>query len=184
MLGFKFSNDPTPALQIEHLVKKANKRFFLLLRHKRAGLPCDRLRDIYSSVIRSCIEYSSPAYHSLLNQSQINLLEKVQKRCLRAIYGYEKDYQTLLALSGLSSLEDRRINQFQKFANKTLKNPKYAHWFPPNNNIRSGRHTLKYLEEKCVGNRLYKSPLFAMRRYINRSEDESGTDLTGLFTQP
>ena len=179
-----FSKDPTVALQLEHICKKANKRFFLLLRHKRAGLSNDRLRDVYSSVIRSCIEYSSPVYHSQLTQYQINMLEKIQKRCLRAIYGYDKDYETLLQISGLSTLEDRRVVQFQKFATKTLKNKKYAHWFPPNNNLRVGRHTNKFLEEKSNGHRLYKSPLFAMRRYLNRSENHQEVDLTGLFNAP
>ena len=181
MLGFKFSREPTVSLQLDYLIKKANKRFFLLLRHKRAGLPSNRLRDVYSSVICSCLEYSSPVYHSQLNQGQINMLEKMQKRCLRAFYGYHLDYQDLLQISGLSSMEDRRRVRFQKFAENTIKNPKYKHWFPLNTNTRSGRFTHKYLEEQSTGNRLYKSPLFAMRHYLNKNEDKLATDLTGLF---
>ena len=184
MLGFKFSKDPNVSHQLDYLFKKANKRFFILLRHKKAGLPNNRLRDVYSSIIRSCLEYSSPVYHSQLNQGHINLLERMQKRCLRAIYGYEYDYQTLLQMSGLRSLEDRRRTRFEKFTKNTLKNPKYSHWFPPNNNTRSGRHTHKYLEERSNGNRLYNSPIFAMRRFLNQTEDRLATDLTGLFNSP
>ena len=127
MLGFKFSSEPTVSLQLERIARKANKRFFLLLRHKKAGLPMDRLKDLYTSVIRSCLEYSSPVYHSQLNQHQIDMLEGIQKRCLRAIYGYNNEYQTLLIKSGLTTLEDRHIKLFAIFANKTVKNPKYSH---------------------------------------------------------
>ena len=78
-------------------------------------------------------------------------------------------------------MEDRRIVRFRNFAQTTLKNPKYAHWFPANNNLRTGRYTKVYLEEKAVGDRLYKSPLFALRRCINQTEDKLDTDLTGIF---
>ena len=136
------------------------------------------------SVIRSCLEYSSPVYHSQLNQHQKNQLEKVQKRSLRLIYGYDKTYEDLLRESGLNKLEDRRTLQFNRFAEKAIKNQKYNHWFPPNNNLRSGRHTHRYLEETSLGNRLYKSPIYAMRRYLNKTEDKLSTDLTGLFNTP
>ena len=184
MLGFSFSTKPNVGLQVENIIKKANKRFFVLLRYKRAGLPTSRLKDVYTSVMRSCLEYCSPVYHPQLAQYQIDLLEKIQKRCLRMIYGYDKEYQELLNISGLSSLEERRTSQFGKFANSTVKNPKYHHWFPPNNSLRKGRHTLKYLEETSKGNRLYKSPLFAMRRYLNQSEDYIDVDLAELFHIP
>ena len=111
-------------------------------------------------------------YHSQLNQHQKNQLEKVQKRSLRLIYGYDKSYEDLLRESGLKKLEDRRTLQFNRFAENTLKNQKYNHWFPPNNNLRYGRHTHRYLEETSSGNRLYKSPIYAMRKYLNKTEDK------------
>ena len=143
-----FLADPKVNLQIEKLIQKANKRFFLLLRYNRAGLPQNRLKDVYSSVMRSCLEYSVPVYHSQLNQSQTNMLEKVQKRCLKLIYGYDESYEELLKQSGLKSLEDRRIIiQFGKFVNNTVKKSKITALVPPNSSTRMGRHTNKYLEE-------------------------------------
>ena len=47
ILGFKISPEPNVKLQIDSIIKKANKPYFLLLRHKRAGHPTTRLRDIY-----------------------------------------------------------------------------------------------------------------------------------------
>ena len=130
--------------------------------------------------MRSCLEYSSPVYHPQLNQYQKNQLEKVQKRSLRLIYGYDKTYEELLRESGITSLEDRCTLQYNKFTENAQKTPKYKHWFPPNNNLRSGWHTNKYLEETSLGNRLYKSPIYAMRRYLNRTEDTLSTDLVWI----
>ena len=88
--------------------------------------------------------------------------EKIKKRALPTIYGYDLTYQQLLEISGLPRLEERREKAFARFAEKTSKNPKYSpSWFPLRNNNRTTRSNNPYLEEIAVGNRLYKSPLFA-----------------------
>ena len=78
---------------------------------------------------RSILEYSSNVYHSQLNTGQSNELEKIQKRCLRVIYGYNLTYDELLAKAQLNTLKERRVAAFEKFARKAVKNPKYNHWF-------------------------------------------------------
>ena len=87
-------------------------------------------------------------------------------------------------MSNLKSLKSRREESFAKFANKTLTNPKYLHWFPLKNSRRLTRGTQKYKEEQAVGNRLYNSPIFAMRRLLNGNESPDNVDLTGLFNAP
>ena len=125
-------------------------------------------------------------YHTQLNKGQSNLLERVQKRCLRVIYGYSKSYAELLLLSGLEMLSYRRQKKFEKFATKTSENIKYSSWFPPHNTGRTTRNKKTYLEETALTSRLYKSPLFAMRRYLNtKTPDEPDPeDLTGINNAP
>ena len=95
------------------------------------------------------------------------------------------EYEELLGASNLSRLEQRRVIAFQKFTNKTVKNTKYANWFPKREIIKETRNTSIYLEELAVGDRLYNSPLFAMRRYLNNTESHRQTsDLTGIFNTP
>ena len=130
------------------------------LRYKRVGIKKDKLRDVFTSIMRSVLEFSSVVYHSLLSKFQSNLLDKVQKKTLRMIYGYEKSYKELLELleeSGLQSLADRRVEAVSKFAHKTIKNPKYsARWFPQRQATeRSLRSAGALLEEFANGNRLY-----------------------------
>ena len=96
MLGYMFSEQPTVQKQIEYLVRKANKKFYVLIHYKKAGINKDRLKDIYTSLIRIRI---SNVYHPQLNKGNANLLEKVQRKALKAIYGYDKDYTCLLYTS-------------------------------------------------------------------------------------
>ena len=51
MLGFIFSNKPTVQAQLDYLIRKANKIYFVLLHYKRAGVNKERLKDIYLSLI-------------------------------------------------------------------------------------------------------------------------------------
>ena len=184
MLGFTFDSTPSVQPQLDYLMRKANKRYYLLLHYKRSGLTSEKLKEIYCEITRSTLEYSSVVYHSQLNTGQSNELECIQKGCLRAIYGYDFNYEELLALSGLNTLKDRRIRAFQKFAKNTLQNTKYSHWIPPRLQSRTTRSTATLREEKAVGNRLYNSPIFAMQHFLNDTETPDIPDLSGLFNNP
>ena len=134
--------------------------------------------------MRSVLEYSSPVYHSQLNGKLNNLLEKVQKQALKIIFGYQKTYEELLEEAGMEKLEVRRQKAFGKFAEKSLQNEKYSsRWFPKRELVRLNRHTSPYLEEKAQGSRLYNSPLFAMRRFLNGTRSVEEIDLSGLFVE-
>ena len=186
MLGFIFSKSPSVQPQIDHLIRKANKRYFLLLHYKRAGILNDRLKEVYCAMTRSLLEYSANVFHSQLNISQSKQLENIQKRCLKAIYGYDLKYSELLRISGLNTLQDRRIESFRKFTIKTSKNPKYSHWFPKREVQRPTRLYEPYQEETAVGStsRLHNSPIFAMRRIMNDSDNTPPENLAEFFHIP
>ena len=116
----------------------------------------------------------------------MNRLENVQNRCLRNIYGYSLSYDELLEISGLETIEERRKKALHKFAHKAVNNPQFENWFPLNQN-RTGRHGKKYVKMLAKGNRLYRSPLYAMRRILNetpmhdRHSNLNVMDLSHLF---
>ena len=90
-------------------------------------------------------------------------------------------------MSGLETLEKRREKALLKFAQKASSNPQFMDWFPRNNN-RSSQRTGKEFEEKFArSDRLYNSPLFAMRRALNntptsdRTSNPNFEDLSHLF---
>ena len=186
MLGFYFSEKPTVHLQVEKLLRRANKRIYLLLTYKKNGVPKGKLKTIYTSNIRSVLEYTCNTYHSQLNRGQINLIERAQKRCLKIIYGYTKSYVELLNESGLETMEARRVRLFEKFTKKTADNPKYNAWFPQKDCIRDTRKPRPYVEERATSQRLYRSPIYAMRRLLNDEPavEIDPSDLTGLYNAP
>ena len=102
-------------------------------------------------------------------------------------YGYGLEYDKLLEISGLETLERRREKAVLKFAQKACMNPQFMDWFPRNTN-RSSQKTGKEFEERFArSDRLYNSPLFAMRRALNntnkteRNCNPNHVDLSHLF---
>ena len=102
------------------------------------------------------------------------------------IYGYNYSYDELLLKSSLMKMEDRRIELFKKFTIKTSENERYSSWFPFKENLRETRKLRPYLEQKAKSERLYRSPLFAMRRLLNDKDPVKidPKDLTGTFNKP
>ena len=80
-------------------------------RVKRWGVPPYDLLRIYSSLIRSVLEYCCPVWHSSL---PVHLsTEKVQKRALRIIYPV-LGYPEALLTSGFTELRTRRDHLWLK----------------------------------------------------------------------
>ena len=106
------------------------------------------------------------------------------------MYSYEKSYGTLLQESGLESLKERREKQFRKFAEKASENPVYQHLFPKNLPSLNTRNPRLFQEKFARTDRLYKSPLYAMRRLLNKTPDSDRfnspnlIDLSHVFNDP
>ena len=108
-------------LHINEIVGKASKRLHILRVLKRGGAPpCDLLR-VYSSLIRSILEYCCPVWHSSLPVHLSDKIEKVQKRALRIIYPVLR-YPEALLTSGFTELHTRRDHLCSKIF-ETIKRP-------------------------------------------------------------
>ena len=126
----------------------------------------EELVEVYKMNIRAVIEYCAVVYHSLLTGEQSALLERLQYRALKCIYGINQSYRALLGESGLEDLKTRRQTALEKFAKKAQAG-KFGHWFPKRNLVRPLRDQKEYLEETARCDRLKNSPIFAMRRVLN-----------------
>ena len=126
----------------------------------------------------------------MMAQYEKNRLERIQKNCLRSIYGFDKTYEELLSESGLRTLEERRKNALERFAVKAAANKQFTNWFPVNDNRFSQRSSCLYKEYHAKSDRLYRSPLYALRRILNSKEkntrvtSENFLDLSNLFNEP
>ena len=85
-LGGMLSTDLSWGPHVDYLYGKCAPRLYLLTLLKRAGVaPSDTLR-IYTSMIRSALEYGCAIWHTSLTEGQYDKLEYIQKRALRTIF--------------------------------------------------------------------------------------------------
>ena len=104
----------------------------------------------------------------MLNDEQDQIIERLQARALKNIYGYKDSYAIMRQKAGVTTHRARRIELCDKFARKALGNPRFD-WFPPRT-ARSGRRGDAYKESQARTDRLYYSPIFYYRRRLNGKE--------------
>ena len=133
LLGTIISDDLSWHENTEYLVKKANARLVLLRKAKEYTHDIKDLKCIYSSYVRSILEYGSNVWHSSLTEENRTDLERVKKNAFRIILGKQyEDYESSLLKLNYDSLEKRREILSEKFALNCLKNPKTKMHFPKN----------------------------------------------------
>jgi hypothetical protein len=107
-------------------------------------------------------------WHSSITQEEVIELERVQKVALRVILSSEyENYGNALTLSGLSTLEQRRITLCKKFAISCTKSHKTSDMFPLNPSSADTRHHGKYLVQQATTSRLKDSAIPYMQRLLN-----------------
>ena len=107
LLGVLFSNDLTWEEHTQYICGKSAKRLYFLRLLKRAGVLQSEITAVYSSIVRSVLEYACELWHPGLTKEQSMKIERIQKRALRIIYP-DLDYSDALVESKLQSLETRR----------------------------------------------------------------------------
>ena len=70
-------------------------------------------------------------WHRMLNPTQANENENLQRSALKIIFGHHNSYRQLIALSGLEFLTHRRMRLVDNFIRKAEKNEHFSNdWFP------------------------------------------------------
>ena len=169
ILGFTFGRSPGPEEHVKKIEEKFRAKIWSIRFLKKAKLPLSDITDLYCTVFRPSIDYCVPTYHSMLTNEQSDRLERLQSRALKSIYGWNKSYETVLELSGLDTLKERREKLVDSFAQKTSRNPRYNDtWFPKlEQTEHDTRNKLTYREEYARTERYKNSPVFYMRRRLN-----------------
>ena len=92
LLGITIQKDLKWDSHIADLVKRANRKLYMLRLLKRHHLPIPDMIAIFHGYIRPILEYGVPVWSGAINKEQIATLERIQKRALRIIFG--RDYTT------------------------------------------------------------------------------------------
>ena len=106
LLGVHLSDSLTWNVHVTHVVKIGSKRLYAIHALKKYRLSDGQLILVYCSIIRSVLEYASPAWADL-TQFLSDQIESIQKRALKIIFPslYSED---ALKKSGLIMLRQRR----------------------------------------------------------------------------
>ena len=174
ILGVHFSNKPDMAAQVESVCRKFRARIWSLRHLHHRGFSEADLVKVYKSTILPCHDYCSSVYHSSLTLSQTIVLERLQAKALKAIYGFDPSYRELMEKAGLTTLRARREAREASFARKCASSLRFSHWFPIKQSVRDTRGSMMYEEKFARTHRCYNSPIYSMRRKLNRNTVEEG----------
>jgi len=155
LLGVIMSNDLRWEGHIQYVIAKASKRIYFLRLLLRAGVHADDIVGVYTSIVRSVLEYASELWHTGLTRTQCDALERVQRRVLRLVLP-ELSYMKALATTGLQTLQERRDAACRKLFKEIqeIKHP-LRHLLPPGGTtVRSLRSKRQFPLPKCKTNRL------------------------------
>ena len=106
-LGIHIHNSCKPSTQVSSATKKANGILGQIFRGF-SYRDSKTFLGLYVQYVRPHLEYAVQAWSPWL-MSEIDMVEAVQKRAIRAISGLKGSYEEKLRSLGLTSLADRRI---------------------------------------------------------------------------
>ena len=159
LLGINVSNSLTWQEHVNSMVAKGSKALYMLYVMRRFNPPQEHLLKVYLTYIRPLLEYCAPVIHAGLTAKQAQQIERVQKRALHIIAGYDLTYQDLLQQFGIDNLADRRQQMCLRLGKQILKNSNHRNMLPPTRQSISGRRTrnMNTLQPFCCSIRLRRS---------------------------
>jgi hypothetical protein len=155
-LGVILNNKLTWHDHVEYMVKKTSKRLYLLVLLKRSGLSNEDIAQVYTSTIRSVLEYAAELWHPGLTKEQSAKLEHIQCRALHIILP-NSNYSEACSTLGIDTLHMRRVEKCKKlFINIQSEHHKLHYMLP---NMKQSRN--------LRGNKLYNLPKTKTKRFAN-----------------
>ena len=144
-----------------------------MLKFRLAGATQEDLLTSYKSMVRPLLDYTAATYHPQLTRELSEEIESFQARAMKLVFGHTVSYRTVVDNEFIETHHQRRERLVEKFARKTQANQVFSdRWFPRNPEIDCNvRNRKEFREEKAKTTRLYRSPIFHMRRVMNTRPD-------------
>ena len=114
LLGIKLSDNLSWDEHVHSICSKASQRLYFLCLLRRAGKKPEDILTVYTSVIRSVLEYACEVWHTHLTVEQSNDIECIQKRALSIAYP-DLSYSEALEQCDIETLKGRREHMCKKF---------------------------------------------------------------------
>ena len=169
LLGVTIASDMTWSLHVEDVIAKSSRALYMLYILKRFRPQQEYMVKVYTTYIRPLLEYCAPVFHASLTAKQAQQLERIQKRALKIIAGYDTSYQQILSQFNLDTLADRRQMLCLRLGKQLLNSNVHRDLLPKFRGTISGRRTRRRdtLQTFCCGARLRKSSVPLMTSLIN-----------------
>jgi DNA-binding transcriptional regulator of glucitol operon len=117
ILGIWIQNDLKWDTHVHEMLKKVNRRLYMLRTLKRFGFNSNELSVVYKGYVRPLLEYGDVVWNSTLTCNQTQQIEKVQKRACKIIQGKNyTSYQDAINACEMVTLSERRQSHCFKFA--------------------------------------------------------------------
>ena len=139
VLGTYISADMKWNTHISYIVSKASKRLYFLRLLKRAGLDHSSQLAVYTTCIRSVLEYGCQVWNYGASQYLSDDVERVQRRALRIIYP-DLSYRKALEVTSLPSLSQRRDELCRSYFIKMTDPTHKLHYLLPDKRSNSLRN--------------------------------------------
>jgi hypothetical protein len=107
LLGVIINDRLTWENHVLYIIGKASGRIYCISQLTRAGVNLKDIMIVYTSVIRSVLEYCCQVWHPGLTGRQSDDIERIQKRCLKILLPH-LFYTDALSLCRLERLDARR----------------------------------------------------------------------------
>ena len=171
LLGLTLTSDLKWEENTVEMVKKANKKLWMIKRLKKNGANLDDLKDVYFKQVRSVLEFGVPVWKCGITQEEISDIERVQKSFLYIALGNAyHSYSDALEKMEMETLADRRTNLCRTFALKASKHPKHRNWFKLNeiNGVDTRSTKTKYKTPITRLSRFQNSPIPYLTSLLNK----------------
>jgi ribonuclease HI len=127
-LGVTIDNGLRFGEHVKTVIEKSRKRVRILkcMAWKDWGNSNEVQRTLYLQYVRSCLEYASPAWASLIEKTKLEQLERVQNEALRCIAGLYKTCPVdfLRLETNIEPLRDRFLKNDEILFDKYLRLPR------------------------------------------------------------
>ena len=172
ILGFVFGTNSSVTTHINYCINKFNRAIWSLTHLKRANINQGILVEVFKVMLRPILEYCSAVYSSMLTKELEARLEKQQRRALNIIFGFGISYEDLLIRANTTTMAERREVACSNFAKSLVNSERFGAFFPEQvypEDAAVTRNRKTYREDFARSSRLYNSPLYSMRRFLNQN---------------
>ena len=155
------------------MVKSANSKLWMLRQLKQFNIKSADLIEIYTSFIRSRLEYCVPVWNATLTEDDKKDIERIQKTAIKIITGeHDNTYEESLKLVNLETLEKRREDLCLEFAIKCVQNENHTQLFKRTDNALL-HYPPKFEPPFCHNQRYKKSPIPYLTDLLNKHYSKS-----------